>query len=258
MRNKSVFIIFFLLVFFSRAAAADNPAIAVEKLKKYNPDGQKYAFVKDYLTSLSYLNINGKRKDKEAGIIQSVNLKEKDRIQKLKDNLIQDNINFRVARNTIKRYVSPKTENGLILKAAELFVKVCDEQIDFNQQERDLLSKVSIPKDEDETTNPLDDRVFSESQQKLAALRKDSLMQLFETSSLATKILISDKTDNYGNFNRLGITQQQRRNLLNKIDDFPGDGFKGELREGQTFLEGSVSIIRKILDDYYTWDTLDG
>ena len=233
-------------IFFTPGLQADE----VELFQKFNPDGAKYEFVNNYIKSLSYIRKNAQRYERLVNFeFQSMDTAEKTKA--LINELLIDNVNYRAARNLLKRFHTPA--NGLILQATDIFMKVCDEQIDYNNQERDLLEKWY----EAQTTQQLqgfDKQAFMDRQNQLAASRKESLKNMIKSSVLVNKILLSDQADPSGEFKKLGITEKQRRALLESLYEFYGDGYQGKLRSGQTFLEGSISTIRVFLEDE-NWQT---
>ena len=224
------------------------------KFKRTNPDIKKYEFVRDYISSLSYLKVN-EDESKEINELAATETKEIDRIALLRDNLIRNNVNLRIARNYLKKHNKQK-ENGLILKVVDTFSKMCDDLIALNNQERNLLENLYYTQLKDEMDS-FDRSAYERNQERIAAQRKTTSKKLLESSLFVTKVLISPQENYYGEFDRLGITQEERYRLLYKIDEFAEDGFKGELRAGQTFLQGSVVAIREILEDY-DFETIDG
>ena len=248
-------IILAIAVFFlsgSIVSAGTNYYTDVEEFQKYNPDGEKYQFVKMYITSLIYLNKNAYRQ-RQLPEFDADLLDDLEGLQAFIDHLVLSNVNLHVAKNLIKKYRIP--ENGLILKVSDSFVTMCEQQIELNQREKQLMEGV-IKLSKNDQLEKFDKEKFLHEHKKLAFRRKESLKDLLESSILVNVVLISDKTNIYGEFVRLGITQEERYKLLNKLYDFYGDEFEGSLREGQTFLEGSITTIRERLEDP-SWDTLD-
>jgi len=224
----------------------------LEKFKLNNPDGKKYEFVSTYIDGLNYLYLNRTRKDR-IEFFDDGRLKEAEKVNKIMDNLVLDNLNLRIARNMVKKFRIP--QNGLILKAADLFVQVCNEQIVFNNRQRKkFVDLYRVYKEEE--VGSFDKKAFLSFQRNLGAQRKESLKKLLEASYIVSKALISNEEDEYGDLMRLGITSGERRKLLRKLDVFRGPQFEGEVREGQNFLEASITILRQNLEDY-TWASLD-
>lgn len=243
---KKIFIVVFVLIgTLTLRANADVVYKDVDKFRRYNPDGKKYEFVKDYLTGLHYLKLNLQRKNefrkREKGGYQDSHY-----VKGYIDNLKMNNVNLRVARNLIRKYRTP--ENGLILQVQDFFTKACNEQIAINNDERKLFEKLYTAHLEG-LFDDFDKEGFLKKQVPINSRRKESKKILLEASLLIGKVLVSDRMDRFGDLSFLGITQKQKENLLLKIDEFYGDGFEGELREGQTFLEASISAIREILED---------
>ena len=253
--NKLRFLFLIILAVFLPANLAFSDFLHkdIAKFRQYNPDGQKFEFVQTFLSGLKYLQLNDRRALKLTDPnLNALELRE--RYGRLTTNIVTDNINLRLARNLVKKFV--KSENGLILKAANLFVMTCDEQIEINNREKIMLDELyKVQKSSD--AQKFDNRAYLRRQRALGLERKESFKKMLEASLLVKKILISDKPDRFGELIMLGITQKQRVELLSQLKEFQGKDFEGELREGQSFLEGSISAIREILEDK-TWATLDG
>lgn len=223
---------------------------------KNNPDGQKYDFIRTYLTALNYLYMNETRQSKrDFTNIQGTSKEKNDQYFR---ELMRDNINIRTSRNLMKPYFS--AGNPLMVKATDIFYQVCDEQAKLNDEEMELIKKETpvktkidpnhLPEKNDSVQAPLDEYIV------LNNRRKESLQKLLEASLLAAKVLISNKTDQEGDLVVLGINKEERKKLLLKTDIFRGSGYEGEMREGQSFLEASVASIRDVLKDP-SWGTLE-
>lgn len=221
--------------------------------RKHNPDWKKYEFTRDYLTSLGYIK---KNYDADDGIdFGGAQPDVLNRIARMRDELIHENVNLRVARNYLKRYTN-QARNGLMLKVSDLFSKVCDELIELNSGQRAMLEEMHAL----QRRGAMDAAAiadFEKRQVRINTERREALKELLRASILVTKILISPTENYYGEFDRLGITQEQRYKLLDKIRHFDEASYQGELRSGQSFLEGSVVTIREILENY-NYETLDG
>lgn len=250
--KKSILLVCFLIMNVGSVVFADDLYFRPEKFARYNPDVDKYKFVSRYLTSLNYLKVNTQRDDDVWSIVAS-DIPEMEKIEALVNNIKLNNINLRTARNMLRKFRN--SDNGLILQATDLFMKVCDAQIDFNNEERAWLDDLLDAK-QSESSGDFDINQFLTNHQYLAGKRKESLKNILEASMFVNKILISEERDPYGEFYALGITSKERKKLLYKLDGFYGQEYEGELREGQTILEGSVAVIREILEDY-NWESLD-
>jgi hypothetical protein len=246
-----IFVIFSIVSFPLIGRTAED----TQEFIKNNPDGQKYDFVRNYLSALNYIYMNETRKSKKE--LSSFSGTADQKIDQYARELTRDNVNIRTARNLLKRYF--KTNNPLMVKATDLFYQVCDEQTKFNDQEITLLKQgVSVkvtpdnmPDDKTKTPQELLDK-----QSALNNRRKDSMQKLLEASMLVSKVLISSKTDQEGELVALGVNEAERKKLLVKVDSFYGSGFEGQMREGQSFLQASIAAIREVLEDY-SWGTLD-
>lgn len=248
-----IFMFLFPVCFPGFVFSADQMLGNKKKFKEQNPDWNKYEFTRDYLTSLEYLKKNAERYEEIR--TSAPGYREEQRITVLRDELIHSNVNLRVARNYIKKYHN-QTNNGLMLKVSDIFMKVCDEMIELNNQERALLEEMYAfqMKGSLEQFN-LD--LFESNQKKIYEARRESLRELLKASILVAKVLVSNQENYYGEFDRLGITQEQRYKLLDRLNRFNQENYKGDLRIGQSFVEGSVVAIREVLENY-NYETNDG
>ncbi len=247
-----VYILMFTLFLFSYSFAGyENYFDEVHYFSKYNPDGIKYTFVKDYLSALSYL------KTCFSPLTRPIHRKKEkhkpfSKIEESIRKLTQDNLNLRIAKNLISDYRD--ANNGLIVKVTDIFVKMCDKQIKLNEEERHLIEDLYEAKEKNKP-NLFDDRRFIAAQRKLSDERKFVWRDLLRASMLVKKVLISGVPDKYGEFVSLGITETQRRKLLARVEGFDCKDCGSRIHEGQTFLDASISAIKEILEDT-TWDTL--
>ena len=238
---QKIFILFFLSFFLCLSAHAQTE-VGIQDIQAHNPDGKKYEFVRDYVSSLKYLEQNTQRMASNAKDLSDT----PDGLQTQINLLVNDNVNLRVARNIMNNYIHEK--NDLMVKIADEFKHVCDEQVEFNNQERSLLKKLYAVGSGDTDTAYSKDQ-FVADLEKVSQARKASLKALLKSSVLVSRLVVSDKKDNKGEFSYLGITENQRKDLIAQLDEFKGEGFDGELRAGQSFLQGSVAIIREKITD---------
>lgn len=252
-------IILFLVLLLNFVGGSPKFLFAAEDTQEFiknNPDGQKYDFVRNYLTALNYINLNETRKSKR-DFSKYEGAKEEKLDQYVRE-LTRDNVNIRTARNLMKRYFS--VDNPLMVKVTDIFYVVCDEQTKFNDEEISLM-KNGVAEKIVYTPNNLPDQNQNSpgllnKQIELNNRRKDSHQKLLEASVLVGKVLVSSQTDTEGELVVLGVNDEQRKKLLLKMDEFYGAEFEGKMREGQSYLEASVVAIREILEDY-SWGTLD-
>ncbi len=249
---RSILTALFIVFTATSHVVADPLYDDMDRFIENNPDGKKYEFVRTYLNALMYFKKNADRQ-KELPTIDINNLAEAPSVAPIVLALKKDNVNLRIARNLVKKFKTP--ENGLILKVADLFAKVCDDQMEYNDYDRVLYERIA----EIQESGYFEDfypESFLEAQELLAEQRRASFKELMEASMLINIVLVSPDRNYYGDFYRLGLTRQQRQNLLYKIDDFKGKGFSGGVEEGQTFLQGSVNVIRQILEND-SWQVMD-
>ncbi|MBF0385375.1 MAG: hypothetical protein HQL27_05840 [Candidatus Omnitrophica bacterium] len=217
-----------------------------------NPDGNKYDFAKAFITSLEGIKSSVER-SQNSQVVSPQDILDAKKISELVDYLTLDNVKWRVAKNMMKKYLIP--DNGLMLKVAHVFIKMCDEQIFFNVEERKLLQQIQKALREKKIKD-FNQQLFLREHKKLSEQRKESLKGLLESALLTCKVMVSTKQNIYGEFDSLGITSKERDRLIYKMDNFYGENYDGELRAGQSFLEGSVSVIKELLFDY-SWHSID-
>lgn len=251
---KKIFIFMVFGLVFIPTLRAEYWEENVEKFRQLNPDGKKYDFVKHYIKSLYYLQKNVERMN-SALQYADVHLQGAERVKEIIDQIVLENVNWRIARNMLKQYSSD--ENGLILKTTKLFNQMCDEQIGFNQKEIVLLEDLRQHRLTARDDGAFNKKKFVKEQYSIEIHRKESLGKMLEASLLIEKILISDQPDEYGELVKLAVTNNQRQYLLTEISSFKGEEYEGKLREGQTFLQASVAAIRGVLENE-TWDSIDG
>jgi len=252
MKIKMILLAATFLFLSSTFLSAEDLFSDVKNFQKYNPDVNKYEFVKSYLTALTYLQTNVDRHERTES--ELADREEVDKIPFYQEDLIQNNVNLRIARNYVKKY-SKDTKNGLILHTAHIFQDLCNQYIELNNQERSNLNAYYQALLYD-NLEKFDKDTYQAELIRISNQRRNVSEKLLETSNLVSKILISSKVDAYGEFYQLGITEYEREKLIHRFDEFKGPGFQGNLREGQTFLEGSVSTVREILEDE-SWASLD-
>jgi hypothetical protein len=139
-------------------------------------------------------------------------------------------------------------------KVADIVVVASDREIAINDEEKALWQKWYDLNTANQVTRP---KVieFVKSQRALDLHRKEANKNIIQASFFMTKVLISDKNKN-GRGHLLAITAQQRQKLLDKLDAFGGDNLDWGLKSGQNTLEGSIAVIREMLEDSI-WISLD-
>ncbi len=245
--NKLILFLLFFSIFSSNIAYSKSLYVDPQVLKyqEYNPDGKKYEFVRSYINGLSYIYKNNIQNEANNELSFEY-LENASNLIKLRDNLVMNNINLRIARNFVKKYNT--SENGLILKVTDAFVKLCDGLIEINEKNKVFYNSL-YEKSLESSSHWLDRKEIVDWQQSVNTQRKELLMSLLESSMLVTKVLVSSETDGYGELSYLALTNNQRYNLLMLLDGFQGEEYQGELREGQSFLGGSIAVIREVLEN---------
>lgn len=230
-------------------AISQNPKM----FAKLNPDGMKYEFVKHYLTALQHLQkVEQLQDDVPLIALNDISLGV---LQSRADHLLQENANLRVARNLVDRY--RQSDNGFILKVSEIFSNTCESLIILNSQERDLILSFI---NRDVSGMSFDGKAKEEygaRQNEFSSQRKAVSAGILEASIYVSKLLRSSQLSSGGQIFRLGISLDERLKLKEFLRGFGYPADVVDIQPGQTFVEGSVAVIRRILEDD-SFGTLDG
>lgn len=223
----------------ARAIAADDHAF-----KRNNPDIMKYDFARSYISSFSYLETMGHRLSQ----VNDAKLKTDDLgfIQWNLDRLAKDNMDIRIAKNYVGKYFN--VPNSLMRKVIDTYAFSCDQLIELNTNERTLWNQIHQYRKQGVLTEEQDTE-FVKGQEKLSALRKDSMRGILESAVLLTKVLISENVKEKAIKKRLALSARERDKLIRKLDTFAGDNLDWGMRPGQTYLQGAVATVREVLED---------
>ena len=241
----------FLLLGVLYTAMIVHPACAADVFSKNNPDLKKYEFARSYITALSYMKDIHDRWHKNAPKKILAHQKYK-MIKATINDLALDNSDLRIMKNYLLKYMS--SSNMLMRKVADMVVVNTSREIVLNDQERKLWQKWYDLNAAHQATRPKEID-FVKTQHRMAFRRKEADKNIIQASILMTKVLISEQNKN-GRGHRLAITTQERQKLLDKLDSFGANTLDWGLKPGQTTLEGSIAVIREILEDSL-WLTID-
>ena len=230
---------------------AVHPAFAEDEFKKNNPDIYKYEFARSYITALSYMKDINDRWHKNAPKKLFADQKDKMIMATIND-LALDSSDLLVIKNYLVKYLT--SPNMLMRKVADTVVVAISREIAINHEEKALWQKWYDLNTAGQATRPKEVQ-FVKNQYSLELKRKEADKNIIQASVMMTKVLISDKNQN-GKGHLLAITAQQRQKLLDKLDSFAGDNLDWGLKSGQSTLEGSVAVIREILEDSL-WISID-
>ncbi len=234
-----LFLAFFLLSAPLYAADAD--------FKMANPDVDKYAFVRDFIMSLSYYNrvalrFKGQEKAKAEGRVKD----DIDQVLKMIKDLTLDNTELRIARNYLSKFSA--SGNALIRDVTQRTVGVYDQFLRLNSRERELWMGFYRFKN---TNEPADysEQDFVARQLGLVLEKRETAKGLVEASVLVQKVLLSAERCDTDACKELALTQEERYKLIKKLDTFASANLDWGLKAGQTTLEGCIAAIREILED---------
>ena len=223
-----------------------------DEFKSHNPNGQKFEFVRSYVTSLGYFN-------KILIRWQTENPREKYKgdqkkmMQAYMDYLALDNSELRVAKNYLTKYLS--SPNAMMRKVTDMYLSLCETQIDFNIKERGLWQDFIKGKSAQPDQAASLEKEFVAKQQQLVYERKENFKDLIVVSVLVSKVLMHEDAEKEKS-HQLAVTAKQREKLIAKLDDFARDNLDWGVKSGQTVLQASVAAIREVLEDPL-WKSLE-
>jgi len=233
-----------VLFFAISGGALIAPAYATDDFSKNNPDVLKYEFARSYISALNYMKDINDRWNKNDPKKYFANDPNK-LILSMINNLAYDNSDLRIIKNYVLKYLT--SPNMLMRKVADIVVVSTAREIALNDQEKliwqkwyDLINfnQASRPKEID----------FVRTQYAMDLRRKEYDKDIVRATVLMTKVLMSEKNID-GKGHLLAITSEQRQKLLDKLDSFGSDTLDWGLKSGQSTLEGSIAVVREILED---------
>jgi len=230
---------------------AVHPAHAALEPSDINTSEKVYEFSRSYITALSYMKEIYDRWDKNAPKKLFADQKNKMILATI-DDLSLDSSDLLIIKNYMAKYlVSP---DELMRRVAAVVVVSTTKDIAINHKQKTLWQKWYGLNIAGQATRPKEIE-FVKTQHGLELQRKEADKDIIQGSVLMTKILMSEKS-RVGKEHLLLITAQQRQKLLDKLDSFGSDNLDWGLKSGQRTLEGSVAVIREILEDSL-WTSID-
>ena len=232
------FITLFLLTGSVTAFAAEN------EFKKNNPDVLKYEFARSYISALRYFHENSVRWEKNPP--KKKYGKEDLKVIKISmDYLTMDNINLRVAKNYMTKYMD--SANSMQIKVSDMLIVACDTDIALNNKSKNLWQDWLNVKVQRKPT-AAEEKDFIERQREIEFKRKESDKSIIKASIMLTKVLLSQENLNEKG-KLLALTAKERNKLLDILDEFGKDVMDWDVKTGQSTLEASIAVIRGILED---------
>lgn len=213
--------------------------------RELNPDEGKYAFVKDYIFSLSYYARVAQRLQLEEEFSSSFT-DQQSLVRRLVANRTLDNTELRIARNYLKRYCS--SSSSFIRKTALTAVDAYQRLLSMSARERslwsDFLRYVTEGKPES-----FDEKDFSRQQVFLAQQKKEVAKDVLRASVLATKVMLSSAHCEDEACKTLEFTPAERERLTSVLSTVPGVNMDWGMKPGQSTVEACAAVIRESLED---------
>jgi hypothetical protein len=243
----SIILAFLILVLPLPAFAATATSRPVQKtpFQEYNPDIDKFAFAKSFITSLSYYGRLNLRLNKEKEVGDKFN-KDTKVVKTFVNNRTLDNTELRIAKNYLPKYTESK--NMLIRRVAYDTMVAYEQNIKVSYVERRLwdayyrFKKIGRPRD-------LNENDFKTQMASLARDRKAAGMAVLESVMMFKKVLLSAKACQDETCRELALTQAERDKLLRKLDEFAGDNMAWGMKSGQGTFEAAIASLREVLED---------
>ena len=233
-----------LVLFVLSGVMLVHPCLAANEFSKNNPDIKKYEFARSYITALGYMKQIHDRWEKNAPKKLFAKQKNKMILATIND-LALDSSDLFIIKNYLVKYLT--APNMLMRKVADMVVVATSREIAINHEEKTLWEKwydlniAGLATQQREMD-------FVRRQHSLELLRKEADKDIIKASVMMTKVLMSARNKN-DKGHLLAITAQQRQRLLDKLDSFGSDTLHWGLEPGQGTLEGSIAVIREILED---------
>ncbi|MBF0619011.1 MAG: hypothetical protein HQL19_02460 [Candidatus Omnitrophica bacterium] len=240
MRSKTLILCCVLACLFFQPARAEENVF-----KKYNPDIDKYVFVKSFIMGLSYYDRVARRL-KEEDMATVAAKADRKAIQAFIDHRTLDNTELRIAKNYIIRY--GEHSNGLIRKVALDAIVVYETLLNLSVKEREMWVAFGRYKVSGQPAD-FNEQDFVQKQGDLALQKKEIAKDLVKASALLSKVLLSAARCDSEECKQLAITQDERDKLSKKLDLFARDNMEWGLKSGQSTVQASVAAIREVLED---------
>ncbi len=234
-----------LLVFLMAVGLMDpHPSFAQDLFAKDNPDINKFEFARSYISALGYMKDIHDRWQKNAPKKHFTKQKTKFILATIND-LSLDSTDLLIIKNYLIKYRS--SPNNLMHRIADMVVEATDREITINHQEKRLWQDWYDLNAAKQVTKAKEVE-FINAEYSLELRRKEAEKTIVQASVMMTKALMSAKNKN-GKGHLLAITAQQRQKLLDKLDSWGSENLDWGLKTGQNTLDGSIAVIREILED---------
>lgn len=223
----------------SSARAGDS------SFQKYNPDVDKYPFVRDFILSVGYFKRVSERQAAE-GVLKEQEGDSLVLIRKCIEDRTLDNTEIRIARNYLARFSN--SSNGLIRKVARQAVAAYDGVLGLSVKERDLW-QVLLRYKTSAKGKDIDEVEFAAQQESVAVAKKEAMKQLLEAAQLLQVVLLSAERCETQHCKELALTREERLQLTGNLDKFAKNNLQWGLKPGQSTQEGVEASIREVLED---------
>ncbi|MFH0753475.1 MAG: hypothetical protein V2A70_02775 [Candidatus Omnitrophota bacterium] len=221
------------------------PQMPDQPFKQLNPDIDKYAFAKSFVSSLSYYGRMYQRltAEKEFGDTFFEDVKV---LKTLIDDRTRDNADLRVAKNYLIKYAS--TPNMLIRKVAYDLAVAYENHILVSYKERQMwqayykFKSAGLPRD-------LNVDEFKRQMEGLARDRKGAALAVLEQVMMFKKVILSAERCLDENCEELALTQKERLRLVDMLDAFARENMAWGMKAGQGTFEAAIASVREVLED---------
>ncbi len=220
-------------------------AASAQSFRVNNPDVDKVAFARSFISSLGYYGKLDLRLRAESGAGDSYTRDIKV-VKALVDGRTLDNTELRVAKNYLVKYV--ESRNMLIRKVAYDAMAAYEQHIIVSSRERRLwqmyqrFKERGVPRD-------MNENEFKQQMAVLAEDRKAAALGILHAVVMFRTVLLSAERCSDENCRELALTEGERGKLVKKLDVFAADRTAWGMKAGQGTFEAAVAAVREVLED---------
>jgi hypothetical protein len=218
---------------------------SAQSFRENNPDVDKFAFAKSFITSLGYYGKLDIRLRSETGAGDSY-ARDVKVVKALVEGRTLDNTELRVAKNYLVKYVDSR--NMLIRKVAYDAMAAYEQHIIVSSRERRLWQMYQRFKEKG-VPSDLNEDAFKQQMGVLAEDRKAAAMGMLRAVVMFRAVLLSAERCSDENCRDLALTESERGKLVKKLDAFAGDRTAWGMKPGQGTFEAAVAAVREVLED---------
>jgi len=196
---------------------------------------EKLNFTSDFVQSLAHLKINQEKMDK---VLAKSNSNEVEFIIDMMKTMKLNKMEIELAEKLLEPYLGSK--DTLIKDVSSATIIILKKLNELQTEKLKILENLY-----NQNTNSLGTELTKVAEVK--ANEEIEMKSLMYITIGISHILISYDPDEFGKLSYLCITKQQRRSLINEIESIWGYDLQKDMTAGQSYLDGSVSMLYSFL-----------